>query len=121
MKTHQIFRSHLQDAATELNVCYGEFLRKRGVNDFLMDASTQQNSPQQLALRALEDLLEPGSKGSMNRVVCLAVVSFLDACCDSSPNTSDDRSQGLKDLARLIADSAHSTEYKRWIKARYGQ
>ena len=108
------FRRHLETAASACRVRHGELLRTRAVNDFLMDAEGNDDSPHDLASFAL-DYLIAGDKGPMDQTVCIAAIGFLNEQCVDPPEGD----QHLKDLAKLVGESATRAQYKLWATAWY--
>ena len=111
------FREWPESTAAHRRVQYGDFVRSRGVNDFLMDSAGKQEDPRDLAARALRDLTV-GDKGSMDGVVCGAVVGFLEDAVGVPP-TDRNGERRLKDLRDLISNSTPLREYRSWVETWY--
>ncbi len=112
---NQVLRRHLENAASG-RVHYGDFVRSRGVKDFLLEASLRQDDPRELAARALEDL-RAGDKGEMDFVVCIAVIGFLDECCGAP--AADTGNRRHRDLAAILGGSPGLTQYRQWATSWY--
>jgi hypothetical protein len=110
------FRSQLELAASALGVRYGEFVRARGVNDFLLDPGNGDSDPHGLASQALETLTV-GDKGKMDFLVCVAAIGFLDENTGANNSTNI---QCVKDLALLVGESANRAQYRLWAQGWYG-
>jgi hypothetical protein len=107
----------MEQTCSAVHVRFGGFATAVGLNDFLLDTFDVPRTPKEIAVRALDQLCE-GDKRQNDRVVCLAVISFLDETL-GRPKEDTDRSLRLKDLAQLVSGSTPPGEFERWVETWY--
>jgi len=110
-------RTNLEIAAGACGVSYGEFVRSRGIRDFLLDAEGHSDDPRDLVAEALESLTV-GDKGRMDFAACVAAVGCLDECI-GVPAEDMEGKQRLTELARLVAEHPSAAQYRLWVVAWY--
>ncbi len=78
-----IFKRCLEAGASEYGLKYGELIRARGINDFLIDESLNPSPPKEFAAKALSQLCV-GDGYSMDRCICSAISVFLNETCNNA-------------------------------------
>jgi hypothetical protein len=97
---------------------FPELMRQRKLADFLLDADSQNYSPQEIGAYALFELLA-GNLGPLDQAICLGVVRFLDRTV-GLPASDTISYQRLKDLKPMIRQRSAFQEYLKWAKGWYG-
>ncbi len=111
-------KTAIERSADDLRIDYGPFCRRCGVNDFLIDAKERGwGEPFELAARSIDVLCEDDIP-LYHRLVCLAVVDFLNEAC-GEPNDSDGM-QRLKGLKSVLESNSRYDQAKIWCKTWYG-
>ncbi len=113
----QAFKRHIEFVAFQLKISYGEFRASRGIDDFLIEMSMHDWTPQEAAAKAL-DVLCKRDKGSMDRAVCVAVVYFLDETV-GAPRQDPTMRQRLKDLEQVLTGPGHPQAGLQWVNTWY--
>jgi len=112
----QAFKRSIELAAYQFQLRYGEFRASHGIDDFLIDMSTHNWSPQDTAAEALHTLYNR-DKSDMDSAVCVAVVYFLDKTIGAP--SQDPKMQRLKDLKQILTDPGHLQAYLQWVNTWY--
>jgi len=114
-RNRRVFRECLEIAANTFRVNYGELLRARDVNDFLIDETLSPSGPREFAAKALEQLTI-GDDCPMDAAVCVGVLSFLENRCGALPRHLNEERR-LQDFRNVVASQLGRDEY---LKIIYG-
>ena len=95
---------------------FGVFLREWGLQDFLLEAFDQGESPQEIAARALDQLCVKEDH-LRDMPVCLMVAEFLNETVGLS--VGDPQMQRLSDLRQILATSGTYRAYLEWARSWY--
>jgi len=113
-----IFKRCVSNACSVTHVQFGKFASERGLNDFEIDTFSVDRHPNEIATLAIDQLCIK-DKGPMDRVVCLAVVDFLDKTI-GVPREDDDRYLRLRALADILVNPGTYEAYLQWAESWYG-
>ena len=117
MEPYRVFKKCLEFAASRFHVKFSEFLRCRGIRDFLLDEAERASTPKELAANALVKLCD-GDAGQMDIVVCAAVVQFLDREL-GIPREDQDQMRRIVDLLHMTKEPANREQYLKWANDWY--
>jgi hypothetical protein len=112
----QIFKNTAAQAARTCGVEFAVFRRDWGLQDFLLEAFDRDDSPQEIAARALDQLCVKEDP-SRDMAVCLTVAEFLNETVGLP--TEDPQMQRLRDLRRILATSGTYIAYLEWARSWY--
>lgn len=100
---YRLFKHVAAQAASNLHVNFGTFMREWGLEDFLIDDEGKSDVPQEIAARALSYLCS-GAIDTRDQLVFFTVIPFLDETVGrpaEDPETVQ-RLRGLADISRTL-------------------
>jgi hypothetical protein len=119
MANYRLFKQCLEVAASSCRVTISQLQRERGVNDFLIEISGEEDlTPQDIAVRALTSLCV--GTGILDGVIAIAVVGYLDETIGRPSEDSAAIGQRVKDLCEIVSSNSHTESVcLRWYEAWY--
>ena len=111
------FRISISAACQQFRMSHRVFCRRTGLPGFEIETDFNQTHPKQIVASALEQLC-PRDNSDFDKILCLAMVDFLDEMLGTPPEDSE-KLMRLKALAEIVKNPGQREQYLKWADSYY--